>query len=45
MSNIQIIILACVAAILFMAYLLIGLLSKNSESLKADHSNTLHDLK
>jgi preprotein translocase subunit SecG len=44
MSNIQIIILACVAAIFFMIYLLIGLLSKNSESSKADHSKAMGDL-
>ena len=43
MSNIQIIILTCVAAILFMTYLLIGFLSKNSESSKADHSKAMGD--
>jgi hypothetical protein len=40
----QIIILACVAAILFMAYLLIGLLSKIGESSKADHLKTIDEL-
>jgi len=44
MSKIQIIILSCAAAILFMTYLLVGLLLKISESSKADHSNTLDDL-
>jgi hypothetical protein len=44
MSKIQIIILACVAAILFMTYLLIGLLSKIGESSKADHLKTMDEL-
>jgi hypothetical protein len=44
MSKIQIVILACVAAILFMTYLLIGLLSKMSESSKADHLKTMDEL-
>ena len=44
MSKIQIIILACVAAILFMTYLLIGLLSKISESSKADQLKTIDEL-
>jgi hypothetical protein len=44
MSKIQIIILACSAAVLFMTYLLLGILSKISESSKADHSKTMEDL-
>jgi hypothetical protein len=43
MSKIQIVILACVAAILFMTYLLIGLLSKMSESSKAEHFKNMDD--
>jgi hypothetical protein len=44
MSQIQIIILAIVAAILFMTYLLIGLLLKIGESSKADHLKTMDEL-
>ena len=44
MSKIQIVILACVAAILFMTYLLLGLFSKMSESSKADHLKTMGEL-
>jgi hypothetical protein len=44
MSKIQIIILACVAVILFMTYVLIGLLSKIYESSKAYHSKTMDEL-
>jgi len=44
MSKIQITILACVAAILFMAYLLIGLLPKIGESSKSDHLKTMDEL-
>ena len=44
MSKIQIIILACVAAILFIIYLLIGLLSKIGQSSKAKYSKTMDDL-
>ena len=44
MSKIQIIILACVAAILFIIYLLIGLLSKIGESSKTDHLKTMAEL-
>ena len=40
----QIIIFACVAGILFMTYLLIGLLSKISQSSKAKYSKTMNDL-
>jgi hypothetical protein len=41
MSKIQIIILAIAAAILFMTYLLIGLLSKIGESSKAGYCQKL----
>jgi hypothetical protein len=41
MSKIQIVILVWIAAILFMTYLLIGLLSKMSESSKAEHFKTM----
>jgi hypothetical protein len=44
MSKVQIIILACVAIVLFMFYLVIGLLSKFDKSLKADHSKTMVEL-
>ena len=44
MSQIQIIILAIVAAILFITYLLIGLLLKIGESSKADHLKTMDEL-
>ena len=44
MSKIQIIILGCAGAILFMIYLLIGLLSKIGESSKADHLKTIDEL-
>jgi hypothetical protein len=44
MSKLQIIILACVAVILFVTYLLIGLLSKIYESSKADYSKTMDEL-
>jgi hypothetical protein len=44
MSELQIIILACVALIFFVTYLLIGLLLKISESSKADHLKTMDKL-
>ena len=44
MSEIQIIILACAAAIFFVTYLLIELLSKIGESSKADHLKTIDEL-
>jgi len=44
MSKIQIIISASAATILFMTYLLLGILSKISESSKADHSKTKENL-
>jgi|GEM_PF-4902611 hypothetical protein len=44
MSKIQIIILACVAANLFIIYLLIGLLSKIGESSKTGHLKTMAEL-
>jgi hypothetical protein len=44
MSKIQIIIFAGVAVILFMTYLLIGLLSKITQSSKAKYSKTMDDL-
>jgi hypothetical protein len=43
MPKIQIVILVWIAAILFMAYLLIGLLSKMSESSKAEHFKNMDD--
>jgi hypothetical protein len=46
MSKIQIIVFACAAVILFttLTYLLIGLLSKISQSSKAKYSKTMDDL-
>jgi hypothetical protein len=43
MPKIQIVILIWIAAILFIAYLLIGLLSKMSESSKAEHFKNMDD--
>jgi hypothetical protein len=44
MSELHIIILACVAVIFFAAYLLIGLLSKVIGSSKASYSKTMDEL-
>ncbi len=44
MSKVQIIILACVSVILFVTYLLIGLLSKISGSSEADYLKTMDEL-
>jgi hypothetical protein len=44
MSELQIIIAAILALIFFVTYLLIGLLSKISESSKADHLKTMDKL-
>jgi len=44
MSTLQIIILACLAVILFVIYLLIGLLLKITESSRADYSKTMDEL-
>jgi len=44
MSQVQIIILACIAVILFVTYLLLCLLSKNSGPSKADYSKTMDEL-
>jgi hypothetical protein len=44
MSKIQIVILSGAGVILFMTYLLVGLLSKINESSSADHSNAMDDL-
>jgi hypothetical protein len=44
MSTLQIIILACLAVILFVTYLLIGLLSKIIGSSRADNSKTMDEL-
>jgi hypothetical protein len=44
MSELQIIILACVAVIFFVTYLLIGLLSKVIGSSKAAYAKTMDEL-
>jgi len=44
MSKTQIIILACAAVVLFMTYLLIGLLSKINESSNVEHSKNMDEL-
>ena len=44
MSKIQIVILSCAGVILFMTYLLIGLLSKINESSSAEYPNAMDDL-